>query len=172
MSLNQRRHFSLWNRLPLNWRQIVLVTFSIGLGWTVYGASDWIWWRKAVIWALAGLAQLTSTPLAIQDFTISLGGITSEIGRDCTYAQWVATALPMLWTLGVRHRIVIVLGAVLSMQVVNIFRIFLAILSSANGVPWFWAHDLPDYTIWYGTIAVLAVVWLERHLSCMKTLTK
>lgn len=157
-------------RLPAKWRQVLLVSLSIAIGWIIYGSFDWIWWRKAVIWELAGLARLTSTPLVIQKFTISLGGITSEIGRDCTYAQWVATALPMLWTLGVRHRIAIVLGAVLSMQVVNIFRIFLAILSSANGVPRFWAHDMPDYIIWYGSIAVLAVMWLDRHFPRVQTM--
>ena len=163
---------SLWNSLPPNWREVLFVSFSIAIGWAIYVSSDWIWWRKAVIWALADLAQLTSTPLVIQNFTVSLGGITSEIGRDCTYAQWVATALPMLWTFGFMRRVTVTLAVIMAIQMVNVVRIFIAMLATANGVPWFWAHDMPDYTIWYGSIAVLAVVWLNRHFSHMQTLKK
>lgn len=163
MLQNQWPPSFLWHKIPLKWRQLLLVSFSIGVGWAIYGASDWVWWRKAIIYTMQIVTDWLSIPLVVHGFELSLGGYNTVINRDCTYGQWVATAVPMLWTLGVSSRLMFVLGMVALCQLVNIARILVATLATANGIPWFWAHDIPDYVIWYGSIALLALIWLHRH---------
>lgn len=146
-----------------NIRLVALTALAIGLGWYVYAQLEWAPLRKAILAGLFALGRLAGHPLTVDGMTASLGGASTFIGPDCTYMQWVATALPLLWRrVSLGTNLLIACAAVALCQLVNLLRIYAALLATANGAPWFWAHDIPDYTIWYGSVAVLAFAWAGR----------
>lgn len=109
------------------------------------------------------LSNAMGYPLSANGFDVSLGGVSSFIGPDCTYASWIAFAAPLLWTAPTfRMNALRVLLAFALSQVVNVFRIVAAMIGTANGTSWYWTHDVPDYTLWYGSILLLAWHWM-RH---------
>lgn len=149
---------------PLATRRAIVTLALIGIGAIIFYSSQWYWLRQIQVTLLAWIASETGLPCIINGFTLTFGNWAFEITRDCTYLEWMLYAAPLLWRdkplLVNTLCITAILGAVF---VLNIIRSWLAIYWSVCGVPWFWAHDLLDYVAWYGTLAIVAALWLTRQ---------
>lgn len=139
--------------------------FTVGvafLSWRLAEALPWYAWRTLIRDTVIVLSNALGYPLNANGFEVTLGGATSFIGPDCTYASWIAFAAPLLWTSSAFHinALRVLLAFALS-QIINVLRISAAMIGTANGISWFWAHDVPDYTLWYGSILLVAWNWLR-----------
>jgi hypothetical protein len=101
---------------------------------------------------------------------ISMRGRIHFYTAACTYLDLFATVSPFLWVFGAGPcRNLLRFGiAALVIFAGNVVRCGAALYLDALGIDMFYAHDLPDYFIWWPTVAIFVLIALRR--DCCRTL--
>jgi len=94
-------------------------------------------------------------------------------GTECTYLDLVMTVAPFLWVFGAHRRVNLLRIGIVTLLILggNLLRCWAAVWLDVLGVERLYAHDLPDYVIWWPTV-VFAVVFalrgdIGRHKDAM-----
>ena len=97
---------------------------------------------------------------------LSVEGNVHYYTAECTYLDLVLIIAPLLWVFGASlwrntRRIAIAALVILGG---NLIRTWASVYFHVRGMDRFYAHDLPDYIIWWPTVVVLALLALRRDL--------
>jgi len=86
---------------------------------------------------------------------------------ECTYLDLLMIVAPFLWVFGAsRWSNILRIGIVaLVIQGWNLVRCWAAVYFDVLGVDRFYAHDLPDYIIWWPTVAAVVLLALRRDFG-------
>ncbi|HXU47303.1 MAG TPA: hypothetical protein VN783_17380 [Thermoanaerobaculia bacterium] len=129
-------------------RRLALRLAALALLLALYPALDWGPLRHAVRGATGRSLHLLGDRTATDAGHLLLvdGGPVLKITPGCTYARLIFAAAPFVWRfrrpLGRNLLRLAVLAAVVS--AINLPRLVFAAHFAARGVPWLWAHDVPD----------------------------
>jgi exosortase/archaeosortase family protein len=86
---------------------------------------------------------------------------------ECTYFDLMFMVGPLLWSTNTtfRRNIVRIGACFIGIALVNLLRVCASIWITAQGADWFYAHDLPDYIVWWPTAAVACVFALRCDVA-------
>jgi hypothetical protein len=129
-------------------------------------ALEWRWLRQALVGALGVILPAIGCSVHTALYSLTVGNRLFQFDSDCTYVDLVLCSLPFLWR---THRRLaanlVVMSAFASIVLMgNLVRVALGICAVSHGVSTFWAHDVPDYMLWYPTLIVVCVLWLRNLL--------
>lgn len=148
-------------------KRFVALTALLGL----YHAWDWMplrtMQRDLIGWSLR-VSGYTSTSF-VYDGSPALG-VEDKIhyySPECTYLDLFLMVVPFVWVLGVKRRnnVLRISIAVLVISGGNLIRCWAAVYLDVVGVERFYAHDLPDYIIWWPTVIIVALLALRRDFG-------
>ncbi|MGB2986246.1 MAG: hypothetical protein WBE26_10215 [Phycisphaerae bacterium] len=97
---------------------------------------------------------------------VGVEGKVHFYSAECTYLDLLMIVAPFLWVFGASRRSNILRIGVVALVILggNLVRCWAAIYLDVLGVDRFYAHDLPDYIIWWPTVVVVALLALRRDL--------
>jgi hypothetical protein len=83
---------------------------------------------------------------------------------ECTYLDLVMIVVPFLWVFGASRRSNVLRITIAALAILggNLVRSWAAVYFNVRGTDWFYTHDLPDYLIWWPTVAIVVVLALRR----------
>ncbi|MEE9297177.1 MAG: hypothetical protein V3W34_19735 [Phycisphaerae bacterium] len=86
---------------------------------------------------------------------------------ECTYLDLLMIVMPFVWAFGASRRSNIQRIGIVALVILvgNFIRCCLAVYLGVAGVDRFYAHDLPDYIIWWPTVAVAVLLALRRDFG-------
>jgi hypothetical protein len=98
---------------------------------------------------------------------IQVEGKTYFYTAECTYLDLVMMVTPFLWVFGasLRRNILRIAITTLVMLSANFVRCWAAVYLDMLGVDRFYAHDLPDYIIWWPTVGMAVLLALRRDFG-------
>jgi exosortase/archaeosortase family protein len=138
---------------------------------TTYYAWDWmplcVAERNAVSALLRVVGYLPEAFLHDGSPALRLGTESYLYTAECTYIDLLLTLVPFVWLfegtiLANMRRIAI---AAIIILVGNLIRSWISVYLNLRGIDWFYAHDLPDYVIWWPTVVVVVVLALRRDFG-------
>lgn len=124
---------------------------------------EWLWLRQSLVNALALILPVLGCTVYSGHYSLTVGDRLFQFDPDCTYVDLALCSLPFLWRI---RRPIITNVAVLTafagaVMLGNLIRVALGIYAVSHGASTFWAHDIPDYILWYPSLIVVAVSWLR-----------
>jgi hypothetical protein len=98
---------------------------------------------------------------------LTVGDRAHFFTAECTYADLFLIVLPFLWVVGARRgsNALRLLAAGLIILGGNLVRSFASVYINVLGVSWFWAHDLPDYLLWWPTFLYVLLQAMRHDLG-------
>ncbi|UCC32399.1 MAG: hypothetical protein JSU86_08980 [Phycisphaerales bacterium] len=137
----------------------------------MFYALDWMPFRvvqrDVIGWSLRVAGY--DTVAFIHEGSPALGaeGKVHHYTAACTYLDLLIIVAPLVWVFGASHRSNILRIAIAALVILggNLIRTWAAVYLDVLGVERFYAHDLPDYIIWWPTVAVVALLALRRDFD-------
>jgi len=86
---------------------------------------------------------------------------------ECTYLDLLMIVLPFVWVFGASRRRNILRMGIAALVILggNLIRAWASVYFNVRGTDWFYAHDLPDYIIWWPTAVIIPLLALRRDLG-------
>jgi len=171
----------LWRnmRKPLSWCTscacVTALRFAV-FGIMLWGVFEFCNWNLLQVFLRDSIVSLFGwVGMRVDGFEINgepglqLGAARCYIDARCTYVDLVLAVLPFLWSLrktAAENAYTISL-CVMFILVANYLRVCGCFVLLNSGVPWRYAHDLPDHLIWYPTLfgAVLYAALEDRRCA-------
>lgn len=144
------------------WRML-----SAGILAGLYYALDWEFLQTALrdilhwIFQTMGFAPIVSTFAAVPSLRICQR--EHAYTAECTYVDLLLMMAPFVW--GAKRPLLVnlsrlaILGVII--ECVNLLRTWAALYLDLQGVGRFYAHDLPDYVLWWPSL-ITAVLLAYR----------
>ena len=126
-----------------------------------YHCSSWRCLRRCVAKILTTVLILQGRFASVDGCSIHLGTLRVDITPGCTYVLLLFCAVPLLWQGGrVVNNLLRVGTGVVLLFILNIVRLWLAVMLRTSGISWFWAHDAIHWFVAYGAFGILVARWL------------
>ena len=141
---------------------------ALGVLLALYDALDWmplrVAQRDAVQWFLDVTRHTTLICTCEGSPAIHAGEQVYYYTAECTYLDLFLVVAPLIWVFGgsLRGNIVRIGVAAVVIVGANVLRTWASVYFNVRGVDWFYAHDLPDYIIWWPTVVGVALLTLRR----------
>ncbi len=143
-------------------RFALLAALCFALAIVVFYACQWGWLRSAVAALLTAALRASGLPATRSLYEISVGGLRVAITPECTYVDWFLCAAPWIWRRGpLANNLLRVIALAAGVGAANFLRLYLAICGALAGLPWWAAHDVPDYILWYPGVVLAFLFWLR-----------
>jgi len=129
-------------------------------------AVDWTLLRRSVRGATAAALVYLGHEVACEDskeeVLLTVDNRPFSFSPDCTYVDLILVLAPFCWSVraGLRANVLRLLSLALIVSSVNLIRLIVALHLFAQGRSWFAVHELPDYVIYYPSIAVIVILTL------------
>ena len=134
-------------------------------------AWDWMPFRVAlrdvIGWSVRVSGHSPTSFVYEASPALSVEGKVHYYTAECTYLDLLMIVAPFVWVFGASRwrnmlRIAIAASVILGG---NLVRCWAAVYLDVQGVSRFYAHDLPDYLIWWPTVAVVVLLALRRDFG-------
>ena len=133
-------------------------------------AWDWMSCRVAlrdvIAWSIRVSGRSPTAFVYEASPALSVEGKVHYYTAECTYLDLLMIVAPFVWVFGATPRGNIVRVAIATSVVLggNLVRCWAAVYLDVLGVDRFYAHDLPDYILWWPTVVIVALLALRRDL--------
>ena len=145
-------------------RRVSVLALLVGM----FHAVDWMPFRAAqrdlVGWSL-GMASYAPEAFTHEGSpALRVGDHAFSFTAECTYLDLLMIVAPFLWVFGASlWRNILRIGiAALVILGGNLIRCWASVYFFVRGIDWFYTHDLPDYIMWWPTVAVVVLLALRR----------
>jgi len=143
---------------------------SLGVLLAMFYAWDWmplrVGLRDAIGWSFRVRGYNPRSFVYEGSPALSVEGKVHFYSPECTYVDLLFMVVPFVWIFGATHRSNIQWLAIATLAIVgtNLVRCWAAVYLDVIGVSRFYAHDLPDYILWWPTVGVVVLLSLWRDL--------
>ena len=140
-----------------------LLSLFYGLDWIPFRAAQ----RDLIAWSL-GLQGYAPEAFTHEGSpALRVGDHAFSFTAECTYLDLLMIVAPFLWVFGasLRRNILRIGIAALIILGGNLIRCWASVYFNVRGIDWFYTHDLPDYVIWWPTVAVVVLLALRRDFG-------
>lgn len=151
------------NGLRRFWSVVAIVLVAETAAILAFYGLEWTWLRSLhIAWLRTALEPL-GCQVQTAGTLLTVEGRHFQIDPDCTYVDLILCSLPFLWRVNRRWTTSLGVLAAFAAGVLaaNLVRVLYGVYAFSHGVSMFWAHDLPDYILWYPTMGVVALLWLR-----------
>jgi len=152
---------------------LVVVYRFVALG-ALYGLF-WVWdWmplrvflRDVIGWSVRVSGYNPISFVHEGSPALSVEGCVHYYTAECTYLDLLMMVLPFVWVFGASARSNILRIGIVTLVILggNLVRCWAAVYLDVQGVSRFYAHDLPDYIIWWPTVAIVVLLALHQDLG-------
>jgi len=145
---------------------------ALGLMVMVFYAWDWLALRETLRDAVSGFIRALGCTVAdsFERGTVAMRVADKQfvISADCTYVDLFLVLAPFVWRVrqSVQRNLLRITATVAIVSVLNFLRVGLAIYYHAQGYSWFFVHELPDYLIYYPSIAIVTLMAFREDWKC------
>lgn len=153
-----------WIAKPILLVRISVVTLLVG----AFYAWDWmplrVLQRDVTGWSVRVTGYSPVSFVYEGSPALSVEGKVHYYLPACTYLDLLMIVAPFVWVIGASRRSNILRLAIAAVVILggNLIRIWAAVYFNVRGADWFYAHELPDYIIWWPTVAVVVLLALRR----------
>ncbi|MBN1125488.1 MAG: archaeosortase/exosortase family protein [Sedimentisphaerales bacterium] len=149
--------------LPRNTHLILIAVF---LGAVLFYTCNWSFLIQWVMRAEMFVLQENGYEVEVSGNRILANNIVVPINDECTYVDWLLIAMPFALSCSRRFWRSCVIGilVILVWFPLNIARIWVGINLTNRGYNRWVSHDLPDYVLWYLTLALLVIIWAGMNV--------
>jgi len=141
----------------------ILLSVYYGLDWMPLRVAQ----RDAIGWSLRASGYEPWSFVHEGSPAIRAGHEVYFYTEECTYLDLVMIVSPFIWVFGasLRRNILRVSITALVILTGNVVRCWVAVYLGARGIHRFYAHDLPDYIIWWPTVVAVVLFALRRDFG-------
>jgi len=149
------------------WRRLTMLALLLAL----FYSWDWMPLRVAqrdvIGWSVRAAGYDPVAFVHEGSPAIRVAGDVYYYTAECTYLDLLMIVAPFLWVFGAsrRRNMLRIAIAVLVILGGNLIRTWASVYFSVRGTDWFYSHDLPDYIIWWPTVAVVVLLALRRDFG-------
>jgi hypothetical protein len=141
---------------------------GVGLAAALFYGVSWLPLRVIVRDGLAWVMRHAGFPTAVAVYegspALRIGDKQLYFTPDCTYIDLWLISIPLLWRLDWPRALnvcwILVFGIIVI--IMNLIRLLICIYFYYLGHSWLVAHELPDFALYYSTLAVVVITTL-RH---------
>lgn len=142
-----------------SWRTIGVPALA-GLLYAAFWLCDWRVLVDAQAAVLAAMFDLIRSTVRVSNVDLITAHGPLRLDAECTYADLFLCSAPFVAAGKDLRGAAIGVGLLLLwVSAINLARVFLAVLAFDGGVSFTWAHDVPDFVLWYGTLVWVAAAW-------------
>lgn len=138
---------------------------------TLFYAWDWmplrVLQRDVVAWSVRVSGFATTSFVYEGSPALGVEGKVHFYTAECTYFDLLMIVAPFLWVFGASRRSNILRIGIAALVILggNLIRTWASVFFNVRGTDRFYAHDLPDYIIWWPTVAVAVLLALRRDFG-------
>ena len=148
-------------------RRVSVLALLVGM----FYALDWmplrVVQRDVIGWSLRVAGYAPEAFVHEGSPAFCLADVVYFYTAECTYLDLLLIVAPFVWVFGASRRsnILRISFAALVILGGNLIRTWSSVYFNVRGTDWFYTHDLPDYIIWWPTVAIVVLLALRRDFG-------